>query len=95
MAYLEISSGATKGYQYFAEMKSREDAIALTDLFCANDNEMWRGWSLFVSNTGGPHMTDSYCNWTELSRGELAYLLELIPALNRNGLPEEVTRGVN
>lgn len=95
MAYLETSSGATEGDQYLVEMKSREDAIALTNLFCANDNGMWRGWNLFVSNTVNPHMTDSYCNWIELTRREFSYLMDLIPALNRDGLPEEVTRGVN
>lgn len=40
MAYLETSSGDTEGDECFVEIKSREDAIALTDLLRANGNEI-------------------------------------------------------
>lgn len=73
------------------ELNSREDSIRLTNLFHANNTWGWRGWTLFISEVNHPHMTDSYCNWIELSRGEFFYLIELIPALNRDGLPQELS----
>lgn len=72
------------------ELNSREGSIRLTSLIHANDTWGWKGWTLFISEANNPHMTDSYCNWIELSRGEFSYLMDLIPALNRDGLPKEL-----
>lgn len=72
------------------ELRSREDSIRLTNLLRVNDTWGWSGWALFVSEVNEPHMTDSYCNRIELSRGEFSYLMDLIPALNRDGMPEEL-----
>ena len=72
------------------ELRSREDSIRLTNLLRVNDTWGWSGLTLFISEVDYPHMADSYCNQIELTRREFSYLMDLIPALNRDGLPEEL-----
>lgn len=71
-------------------LNSREDSIRLTNLLRANDIRGWIGWTLFISGVEYPNMIDSYCNSIELTRREFYYLMDLIPALNKDGLPKEL-----
>lgn len=95
MGYQGTSSAEKTTSHSLIELNSREDSIRLTNLLRANDTWAGKGWTLFISEANNPHMTHSYYNWIELTRREFYYLMDLIPALNRDGLPEEVTRGVN
>jgi hypothetical protein len=85
-----MSSAETITSHSLIGLNSREDSIRLTNLLRANDTWGWMGWTLFLSEANDPHMTDSYCNWIELTRREFSYLMDLIPALNRDGLPQEL-----
>lgn len=90
MGYQGTSSAEKITSHSLIELNSREDSIRLTNLIRANDIWGWRGRTLFISEASNPHMTDSYCNWIELTRREFSYLMDLIRALNRDGMPEEL-----
>lgn len=90
MEYQGASSAEKITSHSLIELNSREDSIRLTNLLRANDTWGWKGWTMFVSEANDPHMTDSYCNWIELTRREFSYLMDLIPALNKDGLPKEL-----
>ena len=94
MEYQGTSSAEKITSHSLIGLNSREDSIRLTNLLRANDITGWIGWTLFILEANNPHITDSYCNRIELTRREFFYLTDLIPALNRDGLPEEVARGV-